>query len=775
MSTSITGQGISIYPAPDDALSSTSKNPVQNKVIDEEITDVKNAISQLEGNLGEYNLEEIAAETSGYIKTNVDVIDPTPVIVGSGGYKHSIIPCVAGDRFIAYGKYLGTAADLYVFTNAEYEVLDRSPDTADMITYNLVAPTDASYLIVQRNNYSPNEFWKGAVLSDDINDLIRRVGTAEQDIDALKSEEYFSQNLDGWVNKGIAPATGNITANAKRLMTEIPYTAISCNVDSGYSFLVFGWSGNTYLGWYTGTTWSKDSMVLRTEELDLSGIRNNTLYAVLIHGTTVNNAVNIDVSEGLHFFTKNKTDTLLATKNAPADAYATGLKIASAKLDTENTVTTITGNSILVPTVSGYIKTDVSPVDISTVIAVDNLYHAIYPCQSGELFTVKGVNPGLVANYCVFVDSSYNVLRRESVYNVETIIEAPTDSAYIIIQRNVHLDNNLFIRGKFLQKVINDISTEVEYLATSIGGYRSPLYYAADDSQPVVTNYDALIAMYDALVTTNPDYITKNTLTHGTFTNYEYVFTMGARNSGNGQRSKDSQIAKPVVLLMAGVHGHERCSIMGLYLFAKALCESPELSPLRNGLTVKMIPVVCPSGYNNNTRVNANGVNINRNFDANWVLTPDDGMNYSGASPADQDETQVVQDWFAANTDAIIEIDWHNSAFVNEICYFATCIADGFAVAAKKGYFYGLDRITGHWINDRGITDDGVIYGYTGVDAAAGTSYAYAKKLNVKGCLFETSWNVSDYGKDTNATIGVNAEAFCAAIKGIYTKYIDEA
>lgn len=46
MPTSITGQGISIYPAPDDALSSTSKNPVQNKVIDEELSDVKNAIDQ---------------------------------------------------------------------------------------------------------------------------------------------------------------------------------------------------------------------------------------------------------------------------------------------------------------------------------------------------------------------------------------------------------------------------------------------------------------------------------------------------------------------------------------------------------------------------------------------------------------------------------------------------------------------------------------------------------------------------------------------------------
>ena len=46
MATSITGQGIAAYKAPDDALSSESKNAVQNKVIDGELSDVKNAISQ---------------------------------------------------------------------------------------------------------------------------------------------------------------------------------------------------------------------------------------------------------------------------------------------------------------------------------------------------------------------------------------------------------------------------------------------------------------------------------------------------------------------------------------------------------------------------------------------------------------------------------------------------------------------------------------------------------------------------------------------------------
>lgn len=722
--------------------------------------------------MGEYNLEEITVETVGYIKTNVDTIDPTPVIVGSGGYRHSIVPCVAGDKFIAYGKYVGAVVDLYAFVDADYNVIERSPDTEDMRTYNLVAPSNAAFFIVQRNNYSLNKFWKGAVLTDDINGLTHRIETTEQEVDTLVTEKYFTQNLSGWENKGIVPSTGAINGNAKRLMAEIPYTAISCNVESGYSFLVFGWNGDTYLGWYTGTAWTKEAIVSRTTELDISGIKNNTLYAILIHGISTDTAVNISISEGIHFSTKNKTDALLATKNTPADGYATGVKIASVKTDADNTIKTITGNSILTLTAFGYIKTNVSPVDITTITASDTIYHGIYSCQGGELFTVKGTDPGAVANYCVFVDASYNVLSRESSHGTETVIVAPAGSAYIIIQRDGYGEYT-FIRGNWLAHNVSTMSMQLNAVMGDMHGYRSPLYYTADDTQALITAYDTLISMYDALVTANPNYITKNTLTHGSFTNYEYVFTMGARNSGNGQRAKDSQVAKPIVLVMAGVHGHERCSIMGLYLFAKALCESPEMSALRNSLTIKMIPVVCPSGYNNNDRVNANGVNINRNFDANWTLTPDDGMNYSGATPADQDETQVVQDWFAANTDAIIAIDWHNSAFINEVCYFATCISDGFAIDAKNGYFYGVDRITGHWINDRGITGENVIYGYTGVDSMGGTSYAYAKKLSMNGCLFETSWDVGSYGKDTNATIGVNAEAFCATMKGIAAKYIE--
>lgn len=733
--------------------------------VNEDVSDLKEGLSELVPT-------ESTLENVGYIKTNVDTISTTPTVPGSGGWRYIILECQQGDKFTVYGQYLGTAADLYTFVDTNYNVLERSVDKSEDEYYYPVAPENSAYVVFQKNNAHPNRFWSGVSIDYKIKTIDGRVDAIQDQVDNLDVQP-FPQNIDGWVNKGIAPSTGAITANAKRLMADISYTALSCYVDTGYSFLVFGWDNDTYLGWYDGTEFVKTTMVPKTTELDISSIASYTLRAILIHGTTTAGAVNIDPSEGIHFYTKNKTDSLFNTKNAPADAYSVGESLTAIKNESDVTIKNITDNEFISPDTSGYIKTNVSPVNVSDITQSTNILCGVYPCEPLEWFTVKGADVGASASYCVFLDSSYNVLRREGQHSEYAFVQAPSNSSYVVFHTDPIYTPNVFVRGKLVAKAIAELSEQMDDLDGIIGGYLSTSYYEASDTQTVVTSYDTLISMYDALVSANPNYITKNALTHGDFTNYEYVFGMGDRNGGNGQRAKDTSFGKPLVLIMAGTHGHERCSIMGLYLFAKALCESPELSPLRNGLTIKMIPVVCPSGYNNNSRVNANGVNINRNFNANWVLTPDDGMNYSGASPADQDETQVVQDWMNANTDAVIEIDWHNSAYTNEICYFATCIADGFAVNAKKGYFYGLDRITSHWINDRGITDSTTIYGYTGVDHANGTSYAYAQSINLKGCLYETSWNVGSYGKDTTETIGVNAEAFCAFMKGILEKYID--
>ena len=291
-------------------------------------------------------------------------------------------------------------------------------------------------------------------------------------------------------------------------------------------------------------------------------------------------------------------------------------------------------------------------------------------------------------------------------------------------------------------------------------------FYRADDNVTLVTTASDVYDLFDALVTDHPDFVTKNTLTSGNFTNYEYVFTIGDYNSQNGRRSKDNEIAKPVILITSGVHGYERSSVMSLYTFCKALCDNKySLSKIIESAVYKVIPVVCPWGYTNDSRINENGVNINRNFaSSSWVLTPT-GSDYSGAEPGDQDETKVVQNWINANTDAAFVLDWHNSSYTDEISCLLGDTAEN-AMTFKKRYLFGMNNIIPYWMKQRNINPSN-IYAYTGTTTTGGTLKSYAQDKNLLAFTFETSWNVISTGKHSAFSIGTGAEAFGNMILGL--------
>lgn len=73
MTIPITGQGITAYPTPDDELSLVSKKPAQNKVITEELTDLSNAISQLETRLKSGAEEDAELHLGFYLDENGDL------------------------------------------------------------------------------------------------------------------------------------------------------------------------------------------------------------------------------------------------------------------------------------------------------------------------------------------------------------------------------------------------------------------------------------------------------------------------------------------------------------------------------------------------------------------------------------------------------------------------------------------------------------------------------------------------------------------------------
>lgn len=290
-------------------------------------------------------------------------------------------------------------------------------------------------------------------------------------------------------------------------------------------------------------------------------------------------------------------------------------------------------------------------------------------------------------------------------------------------------------------------------------------FYKIADDTALVSTAAGVIALYDALVAARPDLMTKNTLSSGTLSNYEYVLTIGNYNIA-GRRSRDAVIAKPKILISAGTHGYERSAVMSLYRIVKSICDNDyQLGDIIDFPEFHIIPIVCQWGYTNNSRVNENGVNINRNFNTTDWTQSSEGQDYSGAAPGDQPETQIVQDWLTANNDAVLYIDWHNSSFTDEI----SCLlgaSDATSVSIKRDYLFGINCVIPYWQKARNL-DTSNIYGYTGESATPGTAKTFGTERGIHSFTLETSWDVASNGKHSNFSIATGAEAFGNFLKGI--------
>lgn len=86
------------------------------------------------------------------------------------------------------------------------------------------------------------------------------------------------------------------------------------------------------------------------------------------------------------------------------------------------------------------------------------------------------------------------------------------------------------------------------------------------------------------------------------------------------------------VVLMATMHGDER----RVHLILDSLRDG---APIK-GVNLWVIPLVNPDGYAHDTRQNAHGVDLNRNFPRDWVHTT--GRYASGPRPASEPETRAI-------------------------------------------------------------------------------------------------------------------------------------
>jgi hypothetical protein len=92
-----------------------------------------------------------------------------------------------------------------------------------------------------------------------------------------------------------------------------------------------------------------------------------------------------------------------------------------------------------------------------------------------------------------------------------------------------------------------------------------------------------------------------------------------------------------VVLVVGNTHGDEPKGV--------EVTRRLRIDPVPDGIDLWTLDTINPDGMVADTRTNANGVDLNRNFSVNWGYIPPSTTNqqYSGEAPADQPETQAIE------------------------------------------------------------------------------------------------------------------------------------
>lgn len=245
-----------------------------------------------------------------------------------------------------------------------------------------------------------------------------------------------------------------------------------------------------------------------------------------------------------------------------------------------------------------------------------------------------------------------------------------------------------------------------------------------------------LYALYDAVTDTDVT-ITKETLgrdASNTFDIYNYKVSL---NTGD----------KPVVLLIVGEHGDELNSAMlGYYAYREIVTGA--LKKYLNFVDFWVVPLMNPYGYEHQTRNNANDVNLNRDFPAEWAYNTS-AHNKTGNYSLSQPEAELIYDLLVDNKDKILFMcNKHDTGSIatkidtaqeDKVAYISSyCKTDTVTNKGVSLYQNNQVRTTDPWI----ITDCDVDLSATDLIVTrnvktAGSLDLFANSIGIHGSLLE--------------------------------------
>ena len=159
---------------------------------------------------------------------------------------------------------------------------------------------------------------------------------------------------------------------------------------------------------------------------------------------------------------------------------------------------------------------------------------------------------------------------------------------------------------------------------------------------------------------------------------------------------------KTYVLVLGGIHGDERATAVVARAFSNSLLQEAP----REDLTVIIVPEVNPDGLAAGTRVNANGVDINRSFPArSWQPASPDRNHYPGTQPATEPETSAIMQLLARYPPVLLVtfhaalgcVNWDGPAdelakAISLMSGYPLCPYLGYETPGSLGQYVGRDR-----------------------------------------------------------------------------------
>lgn len=166
-----------------------------------------------------------------------------------------------------------------------------------------------------------------------------------------------------------------------------------------------------------------------------------------------------------------------------------------------------------------------------------------------------------------------------------------------------------------------------------------------------------VISAYEELRLSNPDYITREALGQDLDGNTIYLYKFTPETPTNPKNTVS--LKRPRVFLNLGVHGYERLSTLTTLMMMQNITsnwvDDPLLEAARFNVEFLVIPIANVYGYDNSSRANKNGVDINKNMPTGWVKSTVGSSTYGGESPLSELEAVYINSVLQTKPDVVID------------------------------------------------------------------------------------------------------------------------